>query len=235
MPCYQERGSLEATVESLFAHQSDLNLLIIDDASPDGTGLLADSLAAGNDRISVLHRNGKLGLGSAYMAGFSWGLERDYELIFEMDADGSHQARHLSQLRSAAETADLVIGSRWVDGGAVANWPRSRVLISKLGNAYARVMLRSKIRDLTAGYRAYRRELLAQLIEQPITAEGYAFQVELAIRAEAYGASVVEVPITFVERERGTSKMTGLIVLEAFLLVTRWGISRLVRGSAQIR
>jgi dolichol-phosphate mannosyltransferase len=231
MPCYQEAGSLEATVSGLFQNQPGLDLLIIDDASPDGTGALADQLASMNPRIFVLHRSGKLGLGSAYRAGFEWALERDYEIVIEMDADGSHQPKHLASLIQASKTADLVIGSRWVRGGDVANWPRSRILISRLGNSYARVLLRSSIRDMTAGFRVYQRDLLTRVIAEPIRAEGYAFQVELAMRAEAAGARVAEVPIVFVEREQGSSKMTAAIVLEAFSLVTRWGLQRALRKS----
>jgi dolichol-phosphate mannosyltransferase len=225
MPCYQERASLETTVNQLFAAQPEINLLIIDDASPDGTGALADALAAADSRISVMHREAKQGLGSAYLAGFSWAIEREYDLIIEMDADGSHQALHLADMLTAAGGADLVIGSRWVPGGAVANWPASRVAISKLGNSYARFMLQSKVRDLTAGFRVYRRALLERLIATPIIAEGYAFQVELAVRAERFGAAITEVPITFIERQHGSSKMSLKIVVEAFTLVTRWGVA----------
>jgi dolichol-phosphate mannosyltransferase len=225
MPCYQERASLEATVNQLFDAQPEINLLIIDDASPDGTGALADALAEADSRISVLHRGGKLGLGSAYLAGFSWAIEREYDLIIEMDADGSHQALHLAEMLTAAGGADLVIGSRWVPGGAVANWPASRIAISKIGNGYARFMLQSRVRDLTAGFRVYRRELLERLIATPIVAEGYAFQVELAVRADRLGAAITEVPITFIERQHGRSKMSLKIVIEALTLVTRWGVA----------
>ena len=233
MPCYQEHSSLQATVSSLYEHQPEVALLIIDDASPDGTGALAERLAESNPLISVLHRSGKLGLGSAYMAGFEWALARDFDLVIEMDADGSHQPKHLSEMLAAAREADLVIGSRWVSGGAVANWSLLRVLISKLGNSYARLMLGAKIQDLTAGFRVYRRQLLAEITAEPIVAEGYAFQVELAVRAESSGALVREVPITFVERERGKSKMTGKIVVEAFTLITKWGLLRRLRPSAR--
>lgn len=233
MPCYQERASLGATVASLFEAQPALDLLIIDDASPDGTGALAEQLAAADRRISVLHRSGKLGLGSAYRMGFEWALARDYELVIEMDADGSHQPKHLEALLEASRTADLVIGSRWVNGGEVANWPRSRMLISRLGNSYARLLLRSKVRDLTAGFRVFQSALLAQIIAEPIRAEGYAFQVELAMRAEATGARVEEVPITFIEREQGSSKMTASIVFEAFRLVTRWGLQGAFRQKTE--
>jgi dolichol-phosphate mannosyltransferase len=225
MPCYQERASLETTVSQLFEAQPEINLLVIDDASPDGTGALAETLALADNRISVMHRSGKQGLGSAYLAGFNWALARDYDLIIEMDADGSHQPKHLADMLAATGDADLVIGSRWVPGGAVANWPASRVAISRFGNNYARFMLRSKIKDLTAGFRIYRRGLLSKLIEAPIIAEGYAFQVELAVRAERLNSRVVEVPITFIEREYGSSKMSLNIVIEAFTLVTRWGLA----------
>lgn len=229
MPCYQERDNLETTLRALFSAQPEISVLVVDDASPDGTGEIAERLQKEFAQLDVLHRAAKQGLGSAYRAGFDWALERDFELIVEMDADGSHQPKYLAAMLSAAANADLVLGSRWVSGGAVANWPPHRIALSRLGNAYARLMLRSGLRDLTAGYRVYRRELLSELIKHPLRAEGYAFQVELAVRAERMGARVVEVPITFIERENGRSKMTGRIVAEALALITRWGF-----GSASL-
>jgi dolichol-phosphate mannosyltransferase len=230
MPCYNELGSLEATVADLLEHQPEVSLLIIDDASPDGTGKLADRLAAEDDRISVLHRGAKAGLGAAYLAGFGWALQRDFELIVEMDADGSHRAQDLAAMLDLARLGShLVIGSRWVSGGAVRNWSPLRIAISRLGNSYARFMLRSKIRDLTAGFRVYHRVLLEQLVATAPQAQGYAFQVELAMQAQQLKFSIAESPITFVERANGTSKMSLKIVLEALRLVTGWGFSRRFR------
>jgi glycosyltransferase involved in cell wall biosynthesis len=225
MPCYNELSSLEATVADLFEHQPDLALLVIDDNSPDGTGALADRLAASDQRVTVLHRPGKAGLGAAYLAGFDWALARDYELIVEMDADGSHRAQDLGAMLDLARQGNaLVIGSRWINGGAVRNWSALRIAISRLGNRYARFMLGSRIRDLTAGFRVYQRSLLEQLTKTAPQAQGYAFQVELAMQAQQLGFAVLESPITFIERENGSSKMSAAIVLEALRLVTAWGV-----------
>ncbi len=225
MPCYNELTSLEATVADLFEYQPGLSLLIIDDNSPDGTGALADRLAELDQRVAVLHRPGKTGLGAAYLAGFEWALARDFELIVEMDADGSHRAQDLGAMLDLASLGNaLVIGSRWVSGGAVRNWSALRIAISRLGNHYARFMLGSKIRDLTAGFRVYHRSLLEELIKTAPQAQGYAFQVELAMQTQQLGFSVVESPITFVERENGSSKMSTAIVIEALRLVTAWGV-----------
>ncbi len=225
MPCYNELTSLEATVADLFEHQPGLSLLIIDDNSPDGTGALADRLADLDQRVAVLHRAGKAGLGAAYLAGFDWALARDFVLIVEMDADGSHRAQDLGAMLDLARQGNsLVIGSRWVSGGAVRNWSALRIAISRLGNYYARFMLGSQIRDLTAGFRVYHRGLLEQLIKTAPQAQGYAFQVELAMQAQRLGFSFVESPITFVERQNGRSKMSTAIVFEALKLVTAWGV-----------
>jgi len=225
MPCYNELSSIEATVADLFKYQPAVSLLIIDDNSPDGTGVLADRIAALDPRVAVLHRPGKAGLGAAYLAGFDWALQRDFELIVEMDADGSHRAQDLGAMLDLARLGSaLVIGSRWVSGGAVRNWSALRIAISRLGNYYARFMLGSQIRDLTAGFRVYNRRLLEQLIKTAPQAQGYAFQVELTMQAQQLGFSVVESPITFVEREKGRSKMSTAIVIEALRLVTEWGI-----------
>lgn len=227
LPTYNEKDSLEETVSHLLAAQPDVNVLIVDDASPDGTGAIANRLSEADSRVSVLHRTHKEGLGPAYLAGFEFGLGEGYELLVEMDADGSHRPDDLAALLSAANTADLVIGSRWVEGGSVKNWPRRRQLISRVGNSYARILLGSKIKDMTAGFRVYKAELLRKLIHHDLAAHGYAFQVELAWRSERSGASVLEVPITFIEREQGTSKMSSAIVREALWLITTWGFRRL--------
>ncbi len=229
MPTYNEVENLETSIAGVLKFNPDVEILIIDDGSPDGTGEIANRLALTHQAVSVLHRSEKAGLGRAYLAGFNWGLERGYELLVEMDADGSHRAQDLPKLLAASPSADLVIGSRWIIGGEVVNWPRHRRWISRIGNRYAGVSLRSEIKDLTAGFRAYRSSLLAQLPLTEIQAQGYGFQVEMAWRSELLGAKVVEVPIVFVERTRGTSKMSMRIVIEALSLVTYWGItSRLV-------
>ncbi|MEY3889605.1 MAG: hypothetical protein RLZZ90_882 [Actinomycetota bacterium] len=228
MPTYNEAASLEASVLAVLKHAPEVDVLVVDDGSPDGTGLLADALASGNARISVLHRSEKLGLGAAYLAGFNWGFERGYSTLVEMDADGSHRAEDLPKLLARAPEAELVIGSRWVDGGAVVNWPWYRKAISKGGTRYADLMLGSKIKDMTAGFRAYDAEFLKTLDLGGVAARGYAFQVEMAWRTQRAGGRVIEVPIVFVERVEGVSKMTTAIVLEALWLVTKWGLSRLL-------
>lgn len=228
MPTYNERHSLESTVLSVLKNAVEVDILVVDDGSPDGTGSLADQLAANHPRVSVLHRTEKLGLGAAYLAGFSWGFERGYKTLVEMDADGSHRAEDLPKILAKAAEADLVIGSRWIDGGAVVNWPWYRKLISKGGTRYAGLMLGSKIKDMTAGFRAYDAEFLKSLDLGGVAARGYAFQVEMAWRTQRAKGTVIEVPITFVERVEGVSKMTTAIVLEALWLVTKWGFSRLL-------
>jgi glycosyltransferase involved in cell wall biosynthesis len=228
MPTYNELASLEATVMAVLKHAPEVDVLVVDDGSPDGTGLLADGLAQGNARVSVLHRTEKLGLGAAYLAGFNWGFERGYSTLVEMDADGSHRAEDLPKLLARTQEAELVIGSRWVDGGAVVNWPWYRKAISKGGTRYADLMLGSKIKDMTAGFRAYDAEFLKSLDLAGVAARGYAFQVEMAWRTQRAGGRVIEVPIVFVERVEGVSKMTTAIVLEALWLVTKWGLSRLL-------
>lgn len=226
MPTYNEIESLQETVGALRAQQLKIDLLIVDDASPDGTGQLADKLK--NETTFVLHREAKNGLGAAYLAGFDWAFANDYEVVVEMDADGSHQATDLEKLLTEISTKkfDLVIGSRWVAGGAVLNWPAYRKAVSKLGNLYARIMLRTKIHDMTAGFRAYRVSFLKSLDLSGVAAKGYAFQVEMALRTVRAGGRVAEVPITFIERAHGNSKMTTAIVLEALWLVTKWGFYR---------
>jgi dolichol-phosphate mannosyltransferase len=227
MPTYRELETLETAVSALFTHNPDVDLLIVDDNSPDGTGELADALAQRNSRIHVLHRSQKQGLGPAYLAGFEWGTNNGYELLVEMDADGSHRAQDLPKLLAAAPNNDLVIGSRWVPGGRVINWPAHRKAISKFGNLYVRVLLGTKVRDMTAGFRVYETRFLNSLDLASVSAFGYSFQVEMAWKAILAGGRVLEVPITFIEREHGRSKMTTGIVLEALRLVTGWGIKRL--------
>ena len=229
MPTYNEIDVLGHSVEQLFAAVPEIELAIIDDNSPDGTGQLADQIASDDKRVSVIHRPAKRGLGLAYVEGFSWAIAQGFTHVVQMDSDGSHRPSDLSSLLAEAETHDLVIGSRWTDGGEVKNWPASRMLISRIGNAYAAMMLGSKIKDLTAGYRVYSTAQLARLPLEKMRAHGYGFQVEMTLRSAQLGARVAEVPIHFVERESGKSKMTLGIVVEAFLLCTRWGIERLFR------
>ena len=224
VPTYDEADNIEAITGRLLAAVPSAHLLVVDDASPDGTGKIADELASDDERVHVLHRAGKGGLGAAYTAGFAWARERGYDVVVEMDADGSHAPEQLPRLLAALEHADLVLGSRWVEGGEVVNWPRSRELLSRGGNAYTRLVLRLPLRDATGGYRAYRREVLDALPLGDVASQGYCFQVDLAWRAWQAGYEVVEVPITFVERERGESKMSRSIVLEALWRVTVWGL-----------
>lgn len=234
IPTYNERENLESIVDRLRVAQPDVAVLVVDDGSPDGTGAIADAIASEDERVHVLHRSGKAGLGAAYLAGFAWGLERGYGVLVEMDADGSHRPEELHRLLDrSAVGADLVIGSRWVPGGTVVNWPWHRIALSRGGSLYSRIMLGVRVRDLTGGYRAIRADLLRTLLAEDIESAGYCFQVDLARRALRCGAEVAEVPIAFVERERGESKMSGTIVVEALLRVTSWGIRRVIgRGPA---
>lgn len=225
IPTYDERETLAGTLARLRAAVPDADVLVLDDASPDGTGELADQLAANDAAVTVLHRTGKGGLGPAYVAGFRWGLERGYDVLVEMDADGSHQPEELPRLLTALREADLVIGSRWVAGGTVHNWPRSRLLVSRGGNTYTQLMLQLPVHDATAGFRAYRAAVLRALPLAEVASAGYCFQVDLTWRAVRAGFVVREVPITFVERSQGYSKMSRAIVLEALGRVTQWGIA----------
>lgn len=224
MPTYNEAENLATSIASVLQFNPNVAILVIDDGSPDGTGDIADGLALLHREVSVLHRSGKTGLGKAYLAGFSWGVERGYDLLVEMDADGSHRAEDLPKLLAASPRADLVIGSRWVAGGEVVNWPNHRRWISRIGNRYAGLSLRSDIKDLTAGFRVFRSTLLERLPLNDVQAQGYGFQVEMAWRSELAGAKVVEVPIVFIERTHGQSKMSMRIVIEALSLVTYWGM-----------
>ncbi|GAB11244.1 polyprenol-phosphate mannosyltransferase [Gordonia araii NBRC 100433] len=235
VPTYNERENLPIIIDRLFAALSGVNVLVVDDSSPDGTGEVADKLASDDEdgRIHVLHRTEKDGLGKAYLAGFTWGLARDYGVLVEMDADGSHAPEQLHRLLDAVNAgADLAIGSRYVSGGSTVNWPKRREFLSRGANTYARLALGSSIRDITAGFRAYRREVLESLDFDAIDSAGYCFQIDLAWRAVQGGFTVAEVPITFTERAIGESKMDGGVITEAFLQVARWGLdSRLGRGA----
>jgi len=225
LPTYNEIESLEAILGRIRQLVPQADVIIVDDSSPDGTGRLADRLAATDPGLTVLHRPAKDGLGRAYLAGFAHALERSYRYVVEIDADGSHDPADLStMLGLAAAGADLVIGSRWVRGGSVRNWPWIRQVVSRAGNTYSRVMLRSGIHDITAGFRVYRTEALRTLDLSAVSSEGYCFQVELAWRLERAGKRVVEHPIVFTERAAGHSKMHLGIVVEALLRVTLWSL-----------
>jgi dolichol-phosphate mannosyltransferase len=225
IPTYNERENLEAIVARLHAVLPDAEVLVVDDSSPDGTGRLADSMAAADDRIRVLHRSDKDGLGAAYLAGFAAALRGPAEVIVEMDADGSHAPEDLPAMLTALQDADIVLGSRYVRGGQVVNWPLQRRLLSQGGNLYSRLALGVGIRDLTGGYRAFHRSVLEELDLADVSSQGYCFQVDLAWRAVQAGFRVHEVPITFTERERGESKMNSSIVTEALWKVTAWGVA----------
>ena len=223
VPTYDEVANLERLVERLHAAQPGVDVLVVDDGSPDGTGDLADRLAAEDPRVQVLHRSRKEGLGAAYLHGFTVALERGYDVIGEMDADGSHQPEQLHLLLEALADADLVIGSRYVHGGRIVNWSRGRELLSRGGNLYTRALLGIQVRDATAGYRLFRRATLERLHLDEIESAGYVFQADLAFRTVRAGLRVVEVPIEFVEREHGESKMTGRVAAESLRRITGGG------------
>ncbi|MCQ4607923.1 polyprenol monophosphomannose synthase [Corynebacterium pseudogenitalium] len=224
IPTYNEIENLPLIVGRVFDANDDVDILIVDDNSPDGTGQKADELAEANDRLHVLHRAGKEGLLAAYRDGFNWGLERDYEVICQMDADGSHAPEELHRLLEEIESgADVVIGSRYVDGGEVKNWPKQRYLLSKLGNAYVSLALGGDVRDMTAGYRAFRREVLETIDLQELSNKGYIFQVDMAHKAELAGFDVREVPITFEDRTLGESKLDASFATTSLWEVTKWG------------
>jgi dolichol-phosphate mannosyltransferase len=227
IPTFNERENLPLILQRLHQARPDVHVLVVDDSSPDGTGQLADELASADpERIHVMHRTAKDGLGAAYLAGFGWGLSRQYLTLVEMDADGSHAPEQLHRLLEAVEAgADLAIGSRYVDGGTVRNWPWRRVALSKIANTYSRVVLGLGVHDITAGYRAYRREVLEQIDLDAVDSKGYCFQIDLTWRTVSNGFVVVEVPITFTERELGVSKMSGSNIREALVKVAQWGIS----------
>ena len=229
MPTYNERQNLESIAVRVRAALPEADLLVVDDNSPDGTGDLADKLAETDPHVQVMHRTGKAGLGKAYIAGFGWALERGYDVIVEMDADGSHQPEHLPGLVAALNGADLSIGSRWVPGGKVVNWPKSREALSRAANSYTRIMLGLGVRDATAGFRAYRAATLRTISLDKVESTGYCFQIDLTLRVADAGLRIVEVPITFVEREHGASKMSNSIIGEAFWRVAQWGIARRLR------
>ncbi|MCX4727842.1 polyprenol monophosphomannose synthase [Streptomyces sp. NPDC090052] len=224
IPTYNEAENIKPIVARVRAAVPEADILVADDNSPDGTGKIVDELAGDDPQVQVLHRKGKEGLGAAYLAGFRWGIEHGYGVLVEMDADGSHQPEELPRLLTALKGADLVLGSRWMPGGRVVNWPKSRELLSRGGSTYSRLLLGVPIRDVTGGFRAFRKETLQELGLDEVSSQGYCFQVDLARRAVEAGCHVVEVPITFVEREIGDSKMSKDIVVEALWRVTAWGV-----------
>ncbi|MFF8276131.1 polyprenol monophosphomannose synthase [Streptomyces lateritius] len=234
IPTYNEAENIKPIVSRVRTAVPEAHILVADDNSPDGTGKFADELSAEDDHVHVLHRAGKEGLGAAYLAGFRWGVEHGYGVLVEMDADGSHQPEELPRLLTALKGADLVLGSRWVPGGRIVNWPRSRELISRGGSLYSRLMLDVPIRDVTGGFRAFRKETLEGLGLDDVASAGYCFQVDLARRAVAAGFHVVEVPITFVEREVGDSKMSKDILVEALWRVTGWGLTDRARKVGEL-
>lgn len=233
LPTFNEIDNLKQAVENVLTQNLDLDILIVDDDSPDGTGGLADKLSEQYERVRVLHRSEKNGLGRAYITAFQQELSKEYTHFIQMDVDGSHRAGDLPALLKAAPESELVIGSRWVTGGAVQNWPLSRQLISRVGNTYVTIMLGLKLKDSTGGFRIYSKELLMKIPLDEIAAKGYAYQIEMTFRAVNLCSSIQEVPITFIERTRGDSKMTVGIILEALVLVTKWGLQRLSKARLQ--
>jgi len=231
IPTYNEAENLESVVARLRPSVPEADVLVVDDGSPDGTGDIADRLAAADDSVHVLHRSEKAGLGAAYIAGFRWALSEGYDVVVEMDSDGSHAPEELPRLLTAAREADLVIGSRWVTGGQIRNWPLYRQIISIGGSTYARVLLRFPVRDSTSGYRAFRRQVLETLKLDEVASQGYCFQIDLAWKTWRSGFRVREVPITFTEREVGRSKMSRAIVLEALWRVAGWGLTSRSRSA----
>lgn len=224
VPTYNEADNLAWVVGRLRAAEPEVDVLVVDDGSPDGTGAIADGLAAADPQVRVLHRDVKEGLGAAYVAGFRWALAAGYDVIGEMDADGSHQPEQLHRLLDALADADLVIGSRWVPGGSVVNWPRTRELLSRGGNLYVRVLLGMGVQDATAGFRLFRRSTLEKIDLDLVRSTGYVFQCDLAYRTVCAGLTVREVPIEFVERVRGESKMTPDVAAESLRRITWWGL-----------
>lgn len=235
IPTYNERENITTIIPRVRTSVPEAHILVADDNSPDGTGAIADALAAQDDHVHVLHRLGKEGLGAAYLAGFAWGMEQGYEVLVEMDADGSHQPEELPRLLDALRDADLVLGSRWVPGGSVVNWPGHRKVLSRGGNWYTRKALGIPLMDATGGYRAFRASTLRRLNLDGVDSAGYVFQVDLAYRALQSGMTVREVPIEFVERTVGTSKMSSKIVGEALWQVTVWGITSRPKRASRTR
>jgi len=229
VPTYNERENVERLVATVLSQDPRLDVLVVDDGSPDGTGDIADNIAMREPRLNVLHRASKLGLGTAYLAGFAWALERDYAYIFEMDADFSHDPAHLPQFLAAIEHADLVLGSRYRNNRVtVVNWPVTRLLLSFFANIYARVITGHQLYDATGGFKCFRRRVLESIDLGAVRSNGYAFQIEMSFRAWKKGFRIVEIPIVFVDRTEGQSKMSKRIVREAIWMVWRlrwWAVT----------
>lgn len=233
IPTFNERQSLPLTIAAIHEHSAHVDVLVVDDGSPDGTAAWVEAQSTTNPSIHLLRRTQKNGLGAAYLAGFDWALKQGYEVICEMDADGSHRGRDLPQLLAAVDAgADLAIGARWIHGGAVVNWPLNRQVLSRGANIYVNAAVGLGVHDATAGFRAYRAEVLKTIDLDAVKSQGYGFQIDLTVRTKRAGFRIVEVPITFVEREFGESKMSGNIIQEAFLNVAKWGAET---RSAQVR
>ncbi|WGX99465.1 polyprenol monophosphomannose synthase [Nocardioides sp. L-11A] len=224
IPTYNEADNIAWIVDRVRTAQPQVDILVVDDGSPDGTGVVADGLARADQHVHVLHRTTKEGLGAAYLAGFAWALAEGYDVIGEMDADGSHQPEQLQRLLVGLLDADLVIGSRWVPGGSVVNWPWEREVLSRGGNLYVRLLLGIQVRDATAGFRLFRRSTLEKIRLDEVKSTGYVFQTDLVTRTLHAGLTVREVPIEFVERVRGESKMSGQVALESLRRITWWGL-----------
>lgn len=224
IPTYNEIATVGTVIDGVLAADPAFDVLVVDDASPDGTGALVDERAKTEPRVSVLHRPGKSGLGPAYRAGMAWGLERGYDVICEMDADCSHDSSDLPRLVAALDQADLVIGSRYVPGGGVVDWPWHRRVLSRGGNVYVRLVTGLPVGDATAGFRAFRRAVLEAIDLRTVGSDGYSFQLEMALRAWREGFAIAEVPIVFTERREGVSKISRSIVAEALWRVLQWGL-----------
>jgi dolichol-phosphate mannosyltransferase len=231
IPTFNEASTVPILISNLLTSNSSLEVLVVDDNSPDGTGEICRVISEQNNRVFVLHRQGKNGLGAAYLAGFSWGLLKGYTHIAEMDADGSHSVSDLMRMLEKINEEpdiDLIIGSRWVEDGGVAKWSLARKILSRGANRYSRFVLGSSVKDLTAGFRIYKSSLLKKIDLQTIESDGYCFQIELAIKSEQRGARITELPIIFLDRTDGSSKMDFRIIFEAMYLVTTWGLQRLL-------
>jgi len=229
IPTYQESENINSIINRVFASNPAVEVLVVDDSSPDGTANLVQQMMTANSQIHLLSNTTKAGLGKAYVAGFKWGLDRNFEVFVEMDADGSHAPEELNSLLEKLDFCDVSLGSRWVPGGKIENWPLSRQWLSKGGNFYTRIMLGFEVQDATGGYRAYRRKVLEAIDLDSIESQGYCFQVDMVRRALALNFKICETPIVFTEREAGNSKMSKTIVIEAFSRIGIWGLKRFLR------